>query len=185
MYVKPSMIPADYHERMQIFHAITRPLEDVTVSEICRTCGISRKKFYALFSSKYEVTHWYLDFCFSVSLYEIGRTLTWHEGIAVCLELVKEERAFFLADYLNFVSKSRSYYWPLDGKRKEAMLETLRLHGISECSARLQLEIALYSQLVPDLIRYWLQSDEFEDADEYALLWEDCVPRELHASLEL
>lgn len=185
MYVKPSMIPADYQERIQILHAITRPIEDVTVSEICRSCGISRKRFYALFSSKYEVTHWYLNFCFSVSLYEIGRTLDWHEGIVVCLELVEEEKSFFLTDYRNLVNKDRSYYWPLDAKRKEVMLDTLRLRGVETCPARMMLEIALYSQLVPDLIRHWLQSEEFDDAEEYASIWEDCIPRDLHVALQL
>lgn len=157
----------------------------MTVSAICKKCGISRKKFYTMFESKYDIMYWYLDFCFSVSLYKIGRSLTWHEGVTTCLELVEQERPFFLADYEDLVQKQKSYYWPLKARRIEVIEETLALRGLTQPSAALRLEASIYSNWVPDLIRHWLQPNDFLNLEEYVGFWIDCVPKGLYEALEL
>lgn len=184
MYIKPSALPADYSDKIMILRCINKPLEDITVSEICSAAGITRKKFYKLFSTKIDILLWYLDFCFSQSLYQIGRTLTWREGILACLNLVEDEKPFILLDYINLVSKARSYYWPLDSNRKAAMSETLTQRGVT-ITTSLELEMGFYSQLVPDLIRSWLQSEGGITIEQYAEVWESCVPRHLYEALEL
>lgn len=156
----------------------------MTVSIICKKCGISRKKFYTLFDSKYDIMYWYLDFCFSVSLYRIGRDLTWRDGIRTCLELVTQERAFFLADYEDIVQKRGSYYWPLNARRIQVVEETLERRAGKGLTAMLRLEVAVYSNLVPDLIRYWIKPNDFFGMEEYVAFWLDCVPRGLYEALD-
>ncbi|MEG0375260.1 MAG: hypothetical protein RR672_06460, partial [Raoultibacter sp.] len=142
-----------------------------------------RKKFYTLFESKYDIMYWYLNFCFSVSLYKIGRTLSWQEGVTACLELVTQEQAFFLADYESLLDKEKSYYWPLRTKRIASIEETLVTHRNVELTATLRGEIAVYSNLVPDLIRHWIQPNKFRDLEEYVSFWLDCVPTGLYKAL--
>ncbi|WP_180995319.1 TetR family transcriptional regulator [Raoultibacter timonensis] len=178
-------VPADFRDKIAVLHAADSPLDRMTVSAICKKCGISRKKFYTLFESKYDIMYWYLDFCFSVSLYKIGRILTWREGITTCLELVEQERSFFLADYENLVQKQKSYYWPLNARRIDVIEETLALRGFTDLSAALRLEIAIYSNWVPDLIRHWIQPNDFIGLDDYVGFWLDCVPKGLYEALEL
>lgn len=175
-------VPADYRDKIAVLHAADSPLDRMTVSAICKKCGISRKKFYSLFDSKYGIMYWYLDFCFSVSLYKIGRALSWQEGVATCLELVEQERPFFLADYEDIVQKQQSYYWPLKARRIEVIEETLAHRGVP-LTPTLQAEASVYSNLVPDLIRYWIQANDFASLDDYVGFWIDCVPRGLYRAL--
>lgn len=178
-------VPADFQDKIAILHAADSPLDRMTVSAICKKCGISRKKFYTLFESKYDIMYWYLDFCFSVSLYKIGRTFTWREGVATCLELVEQERPFFLADYEDLVQKQKSYYWPLNVRRIEVIEETLSQRGFTDLPAALRMEVAIYSNWVPDLIRHWIQPNDFRNLDDYVGFWLDCVPRALYEALEI
>ncbi len=183
MQIPLADVPADFQDKIAVLHAVDRPLDSMTVSAICKKCCVSRKKFYTLFDSKYDIMYWYLDFCFSVSLYRIGRDLAWREGVTACLELVEQERAFFLADYEDLVQKRGSYYWPLNARRIAAIEETLARRG-EEATATLRLEATVYSNLVPDLIRYWIKPNEFNDVGEYVDFWLDCVPRGLYEALD-
>lgn len=184
MQIPLSDVPIDYQEKIAVLHAANSPLDRMTVDAICKNCGISRKKFYTLFESKYDIMYWYLDFCFSVSLYKIGKGLSWQEGVTTCLELVTQEQAFFLADYESLLDKEKSYYWPLRTKRIAVIEETLVAHRKAELTAKLRAEIAVYSNLVPDLIRHWIQPNKFRDLDEYVSFWIDCVPAELYKTLD-
>ena len=66
---------------MRIFHAVDRPIEELTVAAICRKAGVSKPTFYRHFDSKYDIARWISDFMNSMTLDEIGRTLTWDEGL--------------------------------------------------------------------------------------------------------
>lgn len=185
MQIPLADVPADFQDKIAVLHAVDRPLDSMTVSAVCAACGISRKKFYTLFDSKYDIMYWYLDFCFSVSLYRIGRDLGWREGVKACLELVEQERAFFLADYEDLVQKRGSYYWPLNARRVAAIEETLERRDGRGLTPALRLEAAVYSNLVPELIRYWIKPNDFGSVDEYVAFWLDCVPRGLYETLDL
>lgn len=55
-------------------------VEELRIGDICKLAGVSRTTFYHHFESKYDA----LNECILSScsaLEEIGRTLTWHEGI--------------------------------------------------------------------------------------------------------
>lgn len=176
--------PGSYRDRIAILHAVKRPLERETVEAICATCGCSRRKFYRLFHSKYDIMYWYLDSCFSESLYRIGRTLSWEDGITMCLSLVNREREFFLLDYENQTGKPRSYYWPLDAKRKRAMADALKARGVA-VTPTLDVEMRLYSREVPGLIREWFTQGDAFQVGEFAGIWRRCVPDDLYRALEL
>ena len=67
--------------KMRIFHAIDRPIEELTVAAICRKATISKPTFYRHFDSKYDIGRWMSDFMNRMTLDEIGRSLTWDEGL--------------------------------------------------------------------------------------------------------
>ena len=108
----------------------------------------------------------------------------WREGVRACLELVEQKRAFFLADYEDLVQKRGSYYWPLNARRVAAIEETLERREGRRLTATLRLEATVYSNLVPELIRYWIKPNGFPDVEDYVTFWLDCVPRGLYEALD-
>lgn len=178
-----SKMCADYDDRIAALRAIDVPISDITVADICSRAGISRKRFYTLFGEKEGVFRWYLDLCFTASLYEIGRSFTWLEGIEACLFYIAEENDVFAASYRTR-AEPPSRYWPMNQARINEMRATLESKGIKIDQA-LEVEMELYSATVPSLIRQWVEMSGAISIGEFASCWRDCVPGKLRAALEL
>ena len=185
MRVVLSSLPRDYQDRIAVVRSIDAPLSTLTVNEICERSGVTRKWFYRHFNAKYDIVYWFLGFCFELSLYEIGRTMTWAEGIEALLSLVVEGKEVLIAEYKDLGTKPKSYYWPLGQRRVDEMRKTLTECRGVEMTHDLEIEMQLYSSMVPDLIRFYLISDPLPEPESYARLWEDVVPNRLHAAMEL
>lgn len=125
MLISLSSIPTDFQEKMAVFHAIDKPVERLTVNEICMKCGISRKRFYELFDSKHAIVQWYLIWASSVSVYEAGRALSWRTSILRWLQLIEEERQYFEVDQEEAVNRQEGYYLFMARRCSISMEETL------------------------------------------------------------
>lgn len=66
--------------KLRIVCAIDRPIDEMTVSEICQKAGVSRQTFYNHFESKDELLPWWGIWCDTHYLAQIGRTYSWEEG---------------------------------------------------------------------------------------------------------
>lgn len=77
---------------MRILRAVSRPIAEMTVEQICKGAGISRQTFYAHFKSKFDIVYWYISIAEETYLYEIGRTLTLEEGLDGFFEFLYRER---------------------------------------------------------------------------------------------
>lgn len=66
--------------KLRIVTSIDRPIDKISVNEICHLAGISRQTFYNHFESKYDLIPWWGIWCDSFYLDRIGRSLTWEEG---------------------------------------------------------------------------------------------------------
>lgn len=66
--------------KTKIFFAIDKPIEKITVSEICEKVDISRQTFYNNFETKYDIIPWWGMWCDTFFVDEIGRKYTWEEG---------------------------------------------------------------------------------------------------------
>lgn len=53
----------DFEAKIKILHAVDRPIEQLSLEEICARAGISRQTFYKHFDSKYSIGLWYSNFC--------------------------------------------------------------------------------------------------------------------------
>ena len=67
--------------KLRVLHAVGRPIDELTVEALCRKAGISKPTFYRHFDSKYDLARWASDFMCSITLDQIGRSLTWDEGL--------------------------------------------------------------------------------------------------------
>lgn len=178
-----SKLCPDFDARIAVFRAIDAPVSELTVADLCNRAGITRKRFYTLFEGKEDVFRWYLDLVFNASLYEVGRSLTWGEGVRSCLSYIADERKVFAASYGGHCDPA-SRYWVLKGKRVDEMIRTLKDNGV-HITTMLDLEMDLYSSAVPTLIRRWVTAPDALTLDAYTACWIDCVPTTLKEALEL
>lgn len=117
-------LPAGAETKFRILHGIDRPINEMTVGQICENCHVSRPTFYAHFDSKYAIPFWLFDFAFDLYLAEIGRSVSWDEGIHGFLSLLYREK-----DYLPFAfidNPSRNEVESRLQKRRDSMLATMK-----------------------------------------------------------
>lgn len=69
-----------FSTRLRILKSVDKPLEIITVNDICENAGISRQTFYNHFESKYMLRSWLSEYCEQFSLDRIGIDLSWEEG---------------------------------------------------------------------------------------------------------
>ncbi len=117
----------------------TTPLEKLTVSQICKTSGISRSSFYRCFEDKYAVAQWHIQFVHLNGVDQIGRTLSWYEGyFRTEADFVKYKRFYAGAT-------KKSDYNTIDESiprcRKETLIETIRDYHGKKLTTKLFFEI--------------------------------------------
>lgn len=128
-------LPSGHETRLRIIHAVDRPISNLTVEELCSKVGISRQTFYNYFPSKAHMALWYSAFCDQVTLREIGRTLSWREGLQSYLELLLREREF-LSFTLDPMEKSRGERNLAVDRLESHLRETVTLrHGAEALAA--------------------------------------------------
>ena len=64
----------------KMLKSVDRPLEVISVNDICKNAGISRQTFYNHFESKYMLRSWWSEYCEQFSLDRIGIDLSWEEA---------------------------------------------------------------------------------------------------------
>lgn len=94
--------PPGFDLRMRVIETITQPIDELSVTEICRRARISRQTFYSHFASKYDIGPWYALHCDTFTLDLIGRSLTWREAYEGWYTLLGKQKLLF-----TYASKSR------------------------------------------------------------------------------
>ena len=75
-----------------------KPLEKISVSDICRNCGMNRKSFYYYFRDKYDLVNWIFDRDINDMLsksYEAESVNTQIENLRQFCVYLYENRAFY------------------------------------------------------------------------------------------
>lgn len=76
----------------RVLRCIDRPIDQITVTDICAACGISRQTFYTHFKSKYDIAYWYLALAEDLYLFEVGRSLSLSAGLSAFFAFLYEEK---------------------------------------------------------------------------------------------
>ena len=88
----------------------TTPMDKITVSEIVAHCGTTRQTFYRNFKDKYDLVNWYFDKIVQKTIRQMGLSLTIEEGLIKKLELMKEDRYFFISAFSSSDYNSLLHY---------------------------------------------------------------------------
>ena len=74
-------------------------VENITVTEIVRRCGVARQTFYRNFLDKYDLINWYFGKLLERSFEHMGSGRTGREGLERKFEDIRAGRVFFTAAF--------------------------------------------------------------------------------------
>lgn len=182
MQISLSDIPTDFQQKVAVMQAVSGPLEELTVDEICKSAGISRSKFYELFSSKYDIGYWYLNLVYDLTLGRVGSSLSWREGIESCLDLMDQQRMYF-----RYTARTPdnipNLFWAIRADRIKALCALLNERNV-EITPKLRAEVELYATAVDFLLRRWVENDDIRSVEAFTDLWLECTPDTLYKALD-
>ncbi len=181
-------IPKGFEVRLRIIHAMVElsgegTLKTATVGEICDRAGISRNTFYRYFAGKSEAVAWYFDFLCEQTLSQIGRTLTWQEGLTLLYQNLAQDIVFFAeqqdADAMDSPQKmgARMTY--------DHWRETLLSYQDVELNTRIMYQLEQWSAMALGLgINAIKRMREGSTPEEQGELVASCVPQDLRELMD-
>ena len=72
-----------------------KPLDKITVCDICKQANTTRQSFYRHFLDKYDLVNWYFERLAEKSFKLLGVQYTLKEGLIKKFEFIEEEKTFF------------------------------------------------------------------------------------------
>lgn len=160
-----------------------QPLERIKVSELCRKAGISRATFYGYFHDVFAVPTWLWDHLMSQSLYQMGITMTCHEGHIKNFHSLQEHKNFFMLAF-----RSNDYNSVFEhGLRvvKDHIIENASKNAGRDFTKREMLEIEFRNAGAAHMTKVWVRGGMRETSEEMADLFQSFTPRFLIESLEV
>ena len=113
--------------KFNILHSLEKPIDDMSVGDICKKAGISRQTFYNHFESKYQIAYWFMDFAFTTFFERIGTDLSWNDGVLTTMEFIGSEREHLQHAFAR--NPEDNEVEPQLEKRKQKMLDLLSRNG--------------------------------------------------------
>lgn len=173
--------PKGYDVKMRIAHAVTRPLREMTVTDICQGTGVSRQTFYAHFDSKYDIAPWCALYFASFTLREIGRTLDWREGYERWFSMVEQEGTLFQnTSQQDYVRQGRRR---VARQRLDEFRETITVYRRREMTDDIEFYAWICARLEGTVSTEWFESGLAVPAATVARRMTMCVPPELYRLL--
>lgn len=179
--------PQDYEHRMKIVAATDSLMEDhcfdeITVTKICEEAQISRSTFYRYFTDKYLIIQWYSDLIASTGIFEIGRTLSWYEGLLYTIQGHHDFQRLFVqaSRATGYNSLSRH----AERARRHNLIETVTKYKHAELSDELNMQIVSLSISETMIMMRWMKKGMAKSPAEMARLITTTIPCDLYELLK-
>jgi AcrR family transcriptional regulator len=169
--------------KLRVFRSVDKPVDKLTVADICKKAGISRQLFYRYFNSKFDPPIWYTVKCDVVTMAEIGRTLSWEEGLLGFYDLLRDEKEVLVL-YVNSKEDLASRHWA-DERRARIFKETISDFRHLDLTPEMEFYANSYANTFNKVFATWLQKGLKEEPAYMAKLTLGLVPQELYNALEL
>lgn len=162
--------------RQRIIDAVDRPVVDMTVEDICRKTGISKQTFYSRFSSKFDIANWFCAHYEQMFLYEIGRTLSWEDGLGALFGIYETKRDFLCLSAVRTIDDGTE----TKSRHREILKETIGRYREVQVTRDVVFLIEAYLELEVFLVGEWFRSSLRPDAEAFTQLFIDCIPRKFY-----
>lgn len=130
---------------LRILKSVDRPLEVISVNDICKNAGISRQTFYNHFESKYTLRSWWSEYCEQFSLDRIGIDLSWEEASIRYAQLMLSPGNFIFKSASNNRTESEPYEKNLVERRINALRKACSYRNV-EIAPDLEYAMRHYAQ---------------------------------------
>ena len=172
----------DFEAKIKILHAVDRPIEQLSLEEICARAGISRQTFYKHFDSKYSIGLWYSNFCNQYILFQVGRRYSWHDALEMHFAMLCKELDFLTRSVTGNLRKQLG-----DEQRltlREEWSRTLAERGAAGVDREMAFYVATFSSILVESTGAWLMdSGEAVPVEEHLRWVENCIPRPLYQAM--
>ena len=178
--------PPKDNTRMRIVSATTgllehTPIEKLRVTDICKASGISRQTFYQYFVDKYDINQWHYNFIANLSIHQIGRTLSWREGIFLMPACILENQNLYRS-----LATSDDYNAPTKYSKRctfENILETAKMITHDKVSKKLAFQIRCAADTLTYSARRWILHGMRLPLEEFADYSCSVIPGDLFVLL--
>lgn len=145
-----------------------QPFSKVSVGDICKACGMSRKSFYYHFKDKYDLLNWifYTEFVSRIQPQSSG----WQLARQLC-HYFFENRAFYRRAFAVRGQNSFSSYF-------EAFLSRLlagEMEQVFQGDANIAFYTAFYVDAFSCAVWHWLNQKTPMPAEQFCALLETCI----------
>lgn len=180
----PLLSSSENAMRFRVLHAVNRPLDELSVKDICVCADISRDTFYRHFASKYDIAVWHGKLIQSLYLEQVGRTIDLETGYFHNFRLLAEEKEFYGYAFKNF-GRSMGEFPEMENHRKEALMSALKEKRGAVVDNELAFCVDAYVQLETVLVSRWLHDGCVPDPKTFTSYMVAVVPSKLRDALSL
>ena len=174
-------LPKDAEAKLRVLRSINRPIDELSVNDICAACDISRQTFYRHFRSKYDVFPWLLRTAYEMYADEIGRTLSWSEGYESTFAMLYDEKESVVLACAP-ISQKNVYTRQIE-HRRNCVLETIKQAGAAVIDDDLLFCVDFFAQSECELIVSWCETGMSVKPSVFARRFTNCMPEQVRRLL--
>ena len=144
-----------------------KPVDKITVKELAKNCGLTAPTFYNNFRDKYELMAWIYNQKVEESLENFGRGDSFEDVICKWMEIVLEDKNFYLNLLKNAVGQN-SFRYATNDHAINLIAERIKTrHDLRELPPNIFFCLKFFMRGVSELVNDWALSNC------------DCSPREM------
>lgn len=144
-----------------------KPVDKITVKELAKNCGLTAPTFYNNFRDKYELMAWIYNLEVEASLENFGRGDSFEDVICKWMEIVLDDKNFYLNLLKNAVGQN-SFRYATNDHAINLIAERIKTrHNLRELPPNVFFCLKFFMRGVSELVNDW------------ALSKCDCSPREM------
>lgn len=144
-----------------------KPVDKITVKELAKNCGLTAPTFYNNFRDKYELMAWIYNQKVEASLENFGRGDSFEDVICKWMEIILEDKNFYLNLLKNAVGQN-SFRYATNDHAINLIAERIKTrHNLHELPPNVFFCLKFFMRGVSELVNDWALSNC------------DCSPREM------
>ncbi|MBR3747919.1 MAG: TetR/AcrR family transcriptional regulator C-terminal domain-containing protein [Selenomonadaceae bacterium] len=156
-----------------------KPVDKITVKELAKNCGLTAPTFYNNFRDKYELMAWIYNQKVEESLENFGRGDSFEDVICKWMEIILEDKNFYLNLLKNAVGQN-SFRYATNDHAINLIAERIKTrHNLRELPPNIFFCLKFFMRGVSELVNDWALSNCDCSSREMAKFFIEAMPAPL------